>query len=59
MNLLEHYILEVLEEKTSPQYPNLVTVKVMTNCWGSISKSIHITTKDAWEEEKKKGYFLA
>ena len=59
MNLLEHYILEVLEEKTSPQYPNLVTVKVMTNCWGSISRSIHTTTKAAWEEEKKKGYFMA
>lgn len=59
MNLLEHYILEVLEEKTSENFPNLVTVRVLTDCWGTWSYTTHTTTKAAWEEEKKKGYFLA
>ena len=59
MNLLEHYILEVLEEKVSESFPNLVTVKVLTDCWGSMSYTTHTTTKAAWEEEKKKGYFMA
>lgn len=59
MNLLEHYILEVLKEKTTPQYPSLVTAEVLVTCCGGISKMYHTTTKVAWEEEKKKGYFRA
>ena len=43
--LLEHYIIEVLEEKTSPQYPSLVTVKVITTCWDGILKIWHTTIK--------------
>lgn len=59
MNLLEHYILEVLEEKVSESFPNLVTVRVLTDCWGNMSITTHSTTRTAWEEEKKKGYFMA
>lgn len=59
MNLLEHYILEVLEEKPSEQFPSFITVRVLTNCWGNLSYTTHTTTKAAWEEEKKKGYFMA
>lgn len=51
--LLEHYIIEVLEEKTSPQCPSLVTVKVITTCWDGISKTEHTTIKAVWEKREK------
>jgi hypothetical protein len=56
MNLLEHHILEVLEEN---KYGDYVTVKIKIDCYGVKEITEHTTTIKQWEKEKKQGYFLA
>lgn len=56
MNLVEHYIIEVVSEK---QYKGkFVIATVKTNCYGCIKENKHMATKEQWEREKIQGYFL-
>lgn len=59
MNLLEHYIEEVHSVTPDENNPDWVVVDVTCDCWGSIERKVHNTTKKAWEQEKEQGYFLA
>ena len=63
MNLLEHYIIEVLNinELQMPEHikEHYIEVKALCNCWGDKRVYSHITTRENWERELKQGYFLA
>ena len=56
MNILEHYIIEVLEVK---EYEYWIKAKIFCDCWGNKRVVEHTATKPAWEKELKQGYFLA
>ena len=63
MNLLEHYILKVhsinVLQPPSATSPPLIEVDVTCDCWGSVSRVKHTTTRERWEAELQQGYFLA
>ena len=63
MNLLEHYIIEVLNinELQMPEHIKeyYVEVEVFCDCWGSKRVYKHVTTRNNWIRELKQGYFLA
>jgi hypothetical protein len=63
MNLLEHYIIEVkninalqMPDHTKDKY---IEVEVLCDCWGNKRVVKHITTKAAWEQAMRQGYFMA
>lgn len=56
MNLLEHHIVEIHSEK---YHDGFVEVDCTVNCWGNVSRTTHFATKDQWEAEKKRGYYIA
>lgn len=63
MNLLEHYILEVINinELQMPEHikEHYIEVEVLCDCWGDKRIYTHVTTRENWELELKQGYFLA
>lgn len=60
MNLLEHYIEEIIsEEEVNHNGENFVVAKVKVNCYGNVNVDEHITSKRMWEEEKLQGYYMA
>lgn len=60
MNLLEHYIEEVISEETVKwEGGDFVVARVKVNCYGNVSVENHIEEKTQWEAEKKKGYYMA
>ena len=56
MNLLEHYILEIIEET---QIDNYVRVTVKVDCHGCQETINRVFNKEEWEEAKEKGFFMA
>jgi hypothetical protein len=59
MNLLEHYIIEVIKITDLDVFDSLIEVKVLCDCWGNKRVYNHVTTRENWERELKQGYFLA
>lgn len=60
MNLLEHYIEEIIsEEEVEHNGGTFVYAKVKVNCYGNVSVEDRIEEKTQWEAEKKKGYYMA
>lgn len=59
MNLLEHYIKLVHNISEWQDDPNMIIVDVTYNCYGSISRGEHFTSKKQWEIDKERGYYLA
>lgn len=57
MNILQHYILNVLDTKQLNN--NCIEVTVNVNCWGNIETIKHITTPSQWAEDLAHGYFYA
>ena len=61
MNLVEHYIQEILSEKikinpyTDKPY---CVVKMIVNCYGNTSEVNTIFDAEEWERVKKQGYYL-
>lgn len=58
MNILEHYIKEVHSIREVPAHPKMIIVDVTCDCWGSISRTSHITDKEEWAKSVERGYFL-
>ena len=56
MNLLEHYIEKVIEEKELDD--KFVRVKFFGNCWGDKREYSATVTRKAWEYAKKQGYIF-
>ena len=59
MNLLEHYIIEVIEITDLDVFDSFIEVKALCDCWGDKRVYTHVTTRENWERELKQGYFLA
>lgn len=57
MNLLEHYILEIHE--IIPGTEDAIIVIVTCDCYGRVEKIKHPTTRSQWDEDVKRGYFMA
>lgn len=61
MNLVEHYIQEILSEKIKVNpYTNkpCYVVKMVTDCCGNVSEINSIFDVEEWEHIKKQGYYL-
>ena len=59
MNLLEHYIIEVIKITDLDVFDSLIEVEVLCDCWGDKRIYTHVTTRENWERELKQGYFMA
>ena len=59
MNLLEHYIIEVHDVVEFTAVPGMIKVDLTYDCYGTIQRGKHITSKEEWEKELAKGYYLA
>lgn len=65
MNILEHYILEVLsvEDYVEPwaieKELDLIEVTMVVNCYGQVNTAKRVYVKSTWEFDKKRGYYLA
>ncbi len=58
MNLLEHYIIEIHNVIEFNTVPGMIKVDVTYNCYGTVERGTHITSKELWEEALNKGYYL-
>ena len=59
VNILEHYIEEVHGTREFEKYPDMIEVDVTCDCYGSIQRTRHITSKEQWQKDLEKGYFMA
>lgn len=61
MNLLEHYIKEVIKETNRKTHrgTDIVEVEMIINCYGVKEQTTHIFLPSEWEQAKKDGYYLA
>lgn len=59
MNILEHYIKEVHDIKECENYSDIIEVDVTCDCWGSIQRTKHFTSKKQWQKDLENGYFMA
>ena len=59
MNLLEHYIKEIHSVTESKAHKDMLIIELTYDCYGYQSTTLHYTTKEEWEQEKKQGYYLA
>ena len=65
MNLLEHYIEEIVFEKPykadwTKQHKNkFVEVEMIVNTHGGLSSAHKIFTVDKWKEVKEQGFYIA
>ena len=59
MNLLEHYIIKVHSVEDYKNDKNFVLVDLTCNCYGVVQRVFHLTTRDQWEIDKERGFYLA
>ena len=65
MNLLEHYIEEIVFEKpykadwTKQHKEKFIEVEMIVNVHGGLSSEHKIFTVDKWKEVKENGFYLA
>ena len=61
MNLLEHYIVEIIHEEIAKSPFNgveYIRVTFIENCYGVKEKRKKLFLKDEWETIKSKGYYM-
>ena len=60
MNVLEHYIKEIIGVETMLSNNGMVFIKatVVVDCYGKIETKEIYMLPDEWEEAKEKGYYL-
>lgn len=60
MNLLEHYIREILSEEVELKYgKNWVKARMIVDCYGVEEETTQLFLYDDWLQVKGKGYYLA
>lgn len=61
MNLLEHYIKEVIKEtkRKTQRGTDIVEVEMVVDCYGVTEQTTHWFLPSEWEQAKKDGYYLA
>ena len=60
MNLLEHYIKEVIDEDYVQKYgKNWAKVKLIVDCYGVTEETTQLFLYDDWQKVKRQGYYMA
>jgi hypothetical protein len=60
MNLLEHYIKEIISEKCVRKYDeDWVEVKLIIKCYGVTEEKTKLFLREDWEKIKSQGYYMA
>lgn len=59
MNLLEHYIVEVISVEEIKGHKELVYVDMIVDCYGSVYRTSSIFRINDWKEAQEKGYYMA
>jgi hypothetical protein len=62
MNLLEHYIVEIISEQKIQNPENgkgYYRVNAIVDCYGQKEQINRIFLIDEWEQAKAKGYYMA
>lgn len=60
MNVLEHYIKEIINETTICHFdtPVGIIARILVDCYGRVEEKEVCMTPQEWEEAKEKGYYL-
>jgi hypothetical protein len=64
LNLLEHYIKEIISEEpfesdwTKKMGKKFIKIKVIVDCYGNIQERETIEEKEHWKEIKQRGFFI-
>jgi len=60
MNVLEHYIKEVINETTICHFdePVMIVARILVDCYGRVEEKEVYMLPDEWKEAKEKGYYL-
>ena len=59
MNLLEHYIKEIISEDFEFKYgKNWVKAKMVIDCYGVTEETTQLFTCDDWRKIKEQGYYM-
>lgn len=60
MNLLEHYIEEILSEDYVQKYSkNWAKVRLIVDCYGVVEEKTEIFPYEKWQKVKEQGYYMA
>lgn len=60
MNLLEHYIKEVISEDFVQKYgKNWAEVGLIVNCYGVVEETTELFLYEDWQKVKAQGYYMA
>lgn len=60
MNLLEHYIKEILSEEQVQMYgKNWAKVRLIVNCYGVVEETTQLFLYEDWQKIKEQGYYMA
>lgn len=61
MNLLEHYIVEIISEtkRQTQQGTDFVEVEMIIDCYGIKEQTTQMFLPSEWEQAKAKGYYMA
>lgn len=60
MNLLEHYIKEILSEDFVQKYgKNWAKVRLVVDCYGVIEETTQLFLYEDWQKVKGQGYYMA
>ena len=60
MNLLEHYIEDILSEEQVQKYgKNWAKVRLVVNCYGVFEEKTELFRYEDWQKIKAQGYYMA
>ena len=60
MNLLEHYIKEILSEEQVQKYgKDWAKVRLIVNCYGIVEEKTELFLYEDWITIKTQGYYMA
>ena len=60
MNLLEHYIKEILSEEQVQKYgKNWAKVRLIVDCYGVVEETTELFLYEDWQKVKGQGYYMA
>lgn len=60
MNLLEHYIKEILSEEQVQKYgKNWAKVRLIVDCYGVVEEKTELFRYEDWQKIKAQGYYMA
>ena len=49
----------LIRQYVKEKYPDMIEVDVTCDCWGDIRRTKHFTSKEQWQKDLERGYFMA